>query len=308
MMNRLPNRCLLCLVPCLMMAAALPLRGQKAGKEVKLAKEVTNSIGMQLVLVPPGKFLMGSPKSEKERHNDEAEHEVEITRPFYLGAFEVTQAQYQKVMGTNPSYFSATGGGKKKVKGLDTSNFPVERVSWKDAVEFCKRLSALPKEKAAGRVYHLPTEAEWEYACRGGPVSSRAPFHFKKPSDSLSFGQANFNGVPYGGGTKGKLLNQTRPVGSYEPNRLGLYDLHGNVEEWCADAYAKGYYATSPKRDPKGPDAGPDAERVDRVLRGGTWSDPGRYCRAACRSFSRTGVRVNVTGFRVVLRPGAKTP
>jgi formylglycine-generating enzyme required for sulfatase activity len=305
-MNRFPSRWLLCLVPCLLAVATLPLRGQEAGKGLKLAKEVTNSIGMKLVLVPPGKFTMGSPKTEKDRGDDEQEHEVEITRPFYLGAFEVTQAQYEKVMGTNPSWFSVTGEGKKDVAGLDTRNFPVERVSWKDAVEFCKRLSALPEEKKAGRVYHLPTEAEWEYACRGGPVSSRAPFHFKKPSASLSFGQANFwSEDPYGGGTKGLPLLRTCPVGSYEPNRLGLYDMHGNVYEWCADAYDKGYYAKSPQRDPQGPDAGPNASRV---LRGGSWSSIGRYCRAAYRGRYGPGDRYLGFGFRGVMRPGAKTP
>jgi formylglycine-generating enzyme required for sulfatase activity len=292
--------------------AALPLRGQDAGKELKLAKEVTNSIGMKLVLVPPGKFIMGSPKDEKDREpigeGQEEEHEVEITQPFYMGIFEVTQAQYEKVMGKNPSFFSATGAGKKDVKdvaNMDTRNFPVEQVSWNDAIEFCKRLSALPKEKETLRVYGLPTEAEWEYACRGGPVSSRAPFHFKKPSDSLSFGQANFDSeTPYGGGTKGKRLGRTCAVGSYEPNRLGLYDMHGNVMEWCADAYNH-YYAKGPKRDPKGIATGPNAQRV---LRGGFWFGNGVGCRAANRGLSVPNLPSNYVGFRVVVHPGAKTP
>ena len=131
-------------------------------------KEITNSIGMKLVLIPAGKFLMGSPKDEKERWPDEEQHEVSITKPFYLGVYVVTQAEYEKVMGNNPSYFSAKGDGKDSVKDMDTGQFPVEAVSWDDAVAFCKKLSELPEEKKAGRVYRLPTEAEWEYACRAG--------------------------------------------------------------------------------------------------------------------------------------------
>ena len=148
------------------------------------SKELRNSLGMKLMLIPKGTFTMGSPKEEKDRSDDEEQHEVEITQPFYMGATEVTQEQYEKVMGTNPSYFASTGDGKDKVQGLDTRRFPVESVSWKDAVEFCEKQSALPEEKKAGRLYRLPSEAEWEYACRGGATSSK-PFHF---GDTLSAG------------------------------------------------------------------------------------------------------------------------
>ena len=119
-------------------------------REARLAKELRNSLGMKLMLIPKGTFTMGSPKEEKDRSDDEEQHEVEITRPFYMGATEVTQEQYEKVMGTNPSYFASTGDGKDKVQGLDTRRFPVETVSWKDAVEFCEKLSELPEEKKAG--------------------------------------------------------------------------------------------------------------------------------------------------------------
>ena len=152
-------------------------------KHLGVPVEITNSIGMKLVLIPPGEFMMGSPKELIEEElkrpdNDQwykehlpgegPQHRVRITRPFYLGTYLVTQEEYQRVMGTNPSEFSATGKGKDKVAGQDTKRFPVENVSWDDAVEFCRKLSEMPEEKAAGRTYRLPSEAQWEYACRAG--------------------------------------------------------------------------------------------------------------------------------------------
>jgi|GEM_PF-3217907 len=124
---------------------------------------ITNSIGMKLVPIPAGSFMMGSPKKEKDRDKYEQQHKVTLTKDFYLGMTQVTQAQYEKVMGENPSHFQGD-----EVSGRDSSEFPVETVSWRDAVEFCKKLSDLPEEKKASRVYRLPTEAEWEYACRAG--------------------------------------------------------------------------------------------------------------------------------------------
>src|SRR5262249_726304 len=182
----------------------------------------------------------------------EKEHAVEITKGFYLGTYEVTQKQFKAVMGYNPSYFSRDGkrrasdtdfsykptGGKDKVKGLDTDGFPVEQVAWGDQQEFIKKLSSLPEEKKNGHQYRLPTEAEWEYACRGG-ATVKTTFQF---GNTLSSSQANFDGNhphPYGGGTKGKYLERTCKVGSYKPNKFGLYDMHGNVAEWCADWYDK---------------------------------------------------------------------
>jgi formylglycine-generating enzyme required for sulfatase activity len=244
---------------------------------------------MKLVLIPRGTFTMGSPKAETGREASEGpQHEVEITRPFYLGSYPVTQAEYRKVMGSNPSYFSATGGGKDKVAG-DTGRFPVESVSWVDATRFCARLSALAKEKAAGRVYRLPTEAEWEYACRAGTTT---PFHFGKSASSR---QANFDGEqPSGGAAGGPFLLRTCKVGSYKANDFGLFDMHGNVWQWCQDWYKKDYYKESPKEDPKGPYRG-----VARLLRGGCWGDPGSSCRAGRRGWFDPREGSADIGFRV---------
>jgi formylglycine-generating enzyme required for sulfatase activity len=244
--------------------------------------EVVNSIGMRLALIPPGRFRMGSPSGEAGRGKEEGPlHEVEITQAFYLGVFAVTQAQWQAVMGNNPSHFCATGGGKEKVKRLDTTDFPVEQVSWEDAQAFLQRLSALPQEKDKGLQYRLPSEAEWEYCCRGGACSSTA-FHF---GAFLSSTQANFNGnYPYGGAEKGPWLVRTCRVGSYTPNALGLHDTHGNVWEWCEDWYDKNYDTC-------------------RVLRGGGWNDGGVACRAAFRIGRGPSNRLNYLGFRVAAVP-----
>ncbi len=260
-------------------------------------RTITNSIDMKLVLIPAGKFWMGSPKEEKDRYDSETQHEVEITKPFYMGACEVTQAQYERIMGRNPSYFSAGGVGKDRVIGKNTARFPVDSVPWQDAKQFCDRLSELPAEKAAGRTYRLPTEAEWEYACRAGASGKTAhPFYFKQPFSSLSSSQANFDGnYPYGGAARvGVYLNRTAEVGSYEPNAFGLYDMHGNVAEWCADWYGP-YDDTF--RDPTGPDTNKEGRRV---LRGGSWYDPGRYCRAANHNGHDADDGSYEIGFRVV--------
>src|SRR5262249_32301869 len=149
-------------------------------------------IGMKLVRVPPGKFLMGSPPGEVGRYDDEEQHEVRITREFLLGAHEGTQGDYEKVMGKTPSWFSPLGKGKDRLKGVDPRRLRVEQVSWHDAMAFCKKLSALPAEKKARHIYRLPTEAEWEYACRSGNTSAEpGPFHVGATLSSL---QANFNG------------------------------------------------------------------------------------------------------------------
>jgi formylglycine-generating enzyme required for sulfatase activity len=270
----------------------------------KRAKGFSNSIGMKLVLIPAGKFTMGSPPTEKHRDDDEQQHEVTITKAFYLGVYEVTQGQWRAVMGkdNNPSFFSKTGGGKDSVKGLseeELDHFPVECVSWKEILTFLEKLNALPAEKKSGVEYRLPTEAQWEYACRGGATSSQ-PFNLDgKPSASLGSTQANFHGnYPYGGADKGPDLGRTSKVGSYKPNAFGLYDMHGNVWEWCADWYGQDYYGKGPERDPPGP-----ADGSDRVIRGGGWGLDGRYCRAAVRDRRRPSYRDYNRGFRVAAVP-----
>ena len=205
-----------------------PLHPAKA----QAPKEITNSIGMKLVLVPKGTFMMGSPESEEGRQKDETQHEVTISKDYYLGVYEVTQAQYEKVMGKNPSYFQGA-----KV-GNENADLPVENVSWDDTVEFCKKLSDLPEETKAGRLYRLPTEAEWEYACRAG---SKTIYSFDDEEGLLhEYGWFDRNSS-----------DRTHTVGLLEPNAWGLYDVHGNVWEWCSDRY--GDYPKGAVSDPSGP-------------------------------------------------------
>jgi uncharacterized protein (TIGR02996 family) len=256
----------------------------------------TNSLGMALALVPAGSFWMGSPPGEPGRHGDEhPRHRVEISRPFYLGLYPVTQAQYRAVMGRNPSYFCATGEGQGRVAGLGTADFPVEEVSWFDAVSFCERLSALPAEMKAGRIYRLPTEAEWEYACRAGTTS----LYFY--GDRLTSDRANIDGnFPEGKDMpQGPYLERTCPVGSYPANAFGLYDMHGNVWEWCSDWFDEDYYPVSPSVDPRGP-----AEGRRRVLRGSSWFYGARICRSAYRYRYEPEARHRDYGLRVALDAG----
>jgi uncharacterized protein (TIGR02996 family) len=251
---------------------------------------MTNSIGMKFALIPAGTFLMGSPEGEEERGEDEGpQHEVTISRPFWLGIYPVTQEQYEQVVGTNPSHFSSRGRGLAVVKQEDTRHFPVENVSWDDAVAFCRQLLEMPEEQQQGGVYRLPTEAEWEYACRDGPSSS-TPFSFGR---SLSSTQANFNGkYPYGSAPKGPYLERPTTVGSYPPNAFGLYDMHGNVWEWCADWY-------TPYLSGGGADLLGLSEGSKRVARGGGWRSYGWLCRATFRNELVPGFRYGVLGFRL---------
>jgi formylglycine-generating enzyme required for sulfatase activity len=239
-------------------------------------KEITNSIGMKLVLIPKGTCMMGSPETEEGRGVDETQHQVTISNDYYLGVTEVTQGQYEKVMGTNPSYFQ-----KRVIRKSDSSMYPVEQVSWEDAVEFCKKLSDLPEEKKAGRVYRLPTEAEWEYACRAG---SKTAFDFGESAKSLN-AYAWFLDNSEG---------QTHPVGEKKPNAWGLYDMHGNVWEWSS--YWYGEYPKGAVSDPSGP-----SEGSNRVIRGGCWSCTAAFCRSAYRIRRAPSYFFNITGFRVAL-------
>jgi formylglycine-generating enzyme required for sulfatase activity len=248
------------------------------------AKLLTNAIGMKLVLIQPGIFLMGSPETEAgRRENEGPQHEVHLQNAFYMSVHPVTQANFLQVMNHNPARCKLERGG-----GPD---HPVENVTWDQAVEFCRRLSELAEEKAAGRVYRLPTEAEWEYACRAGTTTA---FSF---GSALSADQANFDGTfPYGDAPRGLYAEKTTPVGSYPANNFGLHDMHGNVWEWCADWHDSDTYARSPRRNPKGP-----AEGQFRVVRGGSWRNHAASCRSAYRNGMGPRSRDGCTGFRVVV-------
>jgi formylglycine-generating enzyme required for sulfatase activity len=243
--------------------------------EAQPTKEITNSIGIKLVLIPKGTFMMGSPESEEERQKDRTQHEVTISKDYYLGVYEVTQAQYEKVIGKNPSHFQGA------VVGNENADLPVEKVSWDDAVEFCKKLSDLPEEKKAGRVYRLPTEAEWEYACRAG---SKTVYSFDDEEGLL----------PEYGWFDRNSSDRTHAVGLLEPNAWGLYDMHGNVWEWCSDWY--GEYPKSAVSDPTGL-----AKSAVRVLRGGSWYDDAAICESAFRHGNAPELRGINRGFRLAL-------
>jgi formylglycine-generating enzyme required for sulfatase activity len=256
----------------------IPSKSQSNPSEVEDLPKIFNSIGMELVLIPKGKFTMGSPASEEGRYENETEHEVTISKDYYLGVTEVTQGQYEKVIGVNPSFWQ-----KRVIRKSDSSMYPVEQVTWEDAVEFCKELSDLPEEKKAGRVYRLPTEAEWEYACRAG---SKSAYSFGKSSKSLgdyAWFDENSNG-------------QTHPVGQKKPNAWGLYDMLGCVWEWCSDWYDE--YPKGAVSDPTGPIKG-----SVRVYRGGSWRNVPAGCRSAGRRRTAPSLRGDHLGFRVALSP-----
>lgn len=237
--------------------------------------QVTNSIGMRLALIPAGEFQMGSPDSDADAaHDEKPQHLVRITKPFYLGVTEVTQEQYERVMGVNPSSF----------KG---AQLPVESVSWEDAMEFCRRLSALSSERSAGRVYRLPTEAEWEYACRAG---SKTKWSFGDDESLLkehAWYSDNSN-------------KTTQPVGQKRPNAWGLHDMHGNVLEWCSDWWQR-KYSNATVTDPTGP--GPDSNRM-KVFRSGQSYNLTKFTRSASRAGLTAGAGLpGGSGFRIAFNP-----
>jgi formylglycine-generating enzyme required for sulfatase activity len=253
-------------------------------------KSLTNSLGMAFVLVPAGSFQMGSPPDERgHRANEGPVHEVVIGNAFYLGVHPVTQAAYLAVTGKHPARFHAAAGG-----GPD---HPVESVSWEDAAAFCRMLSERAEERAAGRSYRLPTEAEWEYAARAG---TSVPFAF---GASFNATHGNFDSAyPYEEEAEPVAgAGRTTPVTRYPSSAWGLHDMHGNVWEWCADWYGESYYATLPLRNPPGPQSG-----KLRVLRGGSWKNQATACRAAYRNALAPHQRDSATGFRVVLVLGER--
>lgn len=259
--------------------------------------EIVNSIGMTLKLVQPGKYTAGWPERDHPFYKEFGgpEHEVSISRPFYLAAHEVTQGQYKTVMGANPSIHSAEStypGASTRFKDQDTSKWAADHVSWEDALEFCAKLSELPEEKAAGRVYTLPTEAQWEYACRAGSTT------MFNTGETLTGNEANFNSLSPMPESEEKVeaVGSPTDVGSYAPNAWGLYDMHGNVQEWCLDPPHR--YPESPLTDPTA-----DGSKLDlRVIRGGSFEFDAHLSRSAARNALGKTARNHQTGFRVMIQ------
>jgi formylglycine-generating enzyme required for sulfatase activity len=256
---------------------------REPGRAFVFREPLATDVGLEMVAIPSGKFMMGSPESEHDRFPDESpEHEVTVP-PFFMGKYPVTQAQWQAIANTptierklelNPSRFTKD------------NNLPVENVSWEQAVEFCARLS-----RETGRDYRLPTEAEWEYACRAG---TKTPFHF---GQTITGKLVNYDsGITYAQERKVKREGKTTSVGTYPPNAFGLYDMHGNVWEWCEDHWHDNYEG-APTDGSAWISGGNDA---GRVRRGGSWDSYPRDCRSATRDFITPGYRSDYFGFRVV--------
>jgi formylglycine-generating enzyme required for sulfatase activity len=247
-------------------------------------EDLGNGVILEMVEIPGGTFIMGSPASEKGRSSDESpQHQVTVPS-FYMGKYELTQKQYQAIFGKNPSMF----------KG---ENLPVENVSWDDAVTFCQRLS-----QKTGKNYRLPSEAEWEYACRAGTTT---PFYF---GESITPDLVNYDGnYSYASAPKGKYRGQTTDVGTFPPNAFGLYDMHGNVWEWCLDDYQDNYN-NAPKNSSASTSQSKRTKIIRKVNRGGVWNYNTEVCRSASRSnyvwTERDNFFYNV-GFRVVCAVGS---
>ncbi|MDM8516431.1 SUMF1/EgtB/PvdO family nonheme iron enzyme [Desulfobacterales bacterium HSG16] len=236
------------------------------------AERKKNSLDMEFVLILPGTFMMGSPEAEENRSADECQHETTLTKVFYMQTTPVTQGQWVEIMGYNPS--NLKNGGK---------DCPVENIYWDDAQEFIKKLN----EREKIDKYRLPSEAEWEYACRAGSQTAYCFGNDTRQLSEYAWHDANLEGM-------------THPVAQKKPNAWGLYDMHGNVWEWCQDWY-KNNYTDNAVTDPHGPQEG-----TSRVLRGGSWGNSDRDCRAAYRYRVRPGYRNHYLGFRVVCLPGQR--
>jgi formylglycine-generating enzyme required for sulfatase activity len=252
-------------------------QGQLQGQAEVIVENFGNGVSLEMVKIPAGRFLMGSPDQEAGRYDNESpQHCVDVPE-FFIGKYPVTQAQWEAIMGNNPSYF----------KG---ANRPVETVTWNLATEFCQRLS-----QKTGKSYRLPSEAEWEYATRAGTTT---PFYF---GETITTELANYNGnYTYASEAKGIYRQQTTEVGSFPPNAFGLYDMHGNVWEWCQDVWHENY--NNAPTDGSAWETGGDSNT--RVLRGGSWNNYPWDCRSADRVRGSAGNCLNYRGFRVVCLPG----
>jgi formylglycine-generating enzyme required for sulfatase activity len=265
-----------------------PSRRQGESRQANLSLDrpqtFKNSFGMEFVLIEPGEFEMGSSAEEKGRRAWEGpQRVVTLTRPFYLGVYPVTQEEFQQICGWNPSYFTRTRGGGP--------NHPVEQTSWDDAVEFCRKLMEVPDESAAARIYRLPTEAEWEFACRAG---TKTPYAFGL---TVTLNEVHFFGLSAATWAKSaSSAGKTSKVDARSPNAWGLHDLHGNVLEWCHDWWSEKAYEEAPAVDPPGP-----AKGVERVVRGGSFSQFASECRSAARAGRAPASRLNIVGFRVAV-------
>jgi len=237
------------------------------GEVEVFTENIGNGVTLDTIAIPGNRFVMGSPTTELQRENSENDQHTVNISPFFMGKYEVTQEQWQVVMENNPSNFQ---GAQR----------PVEQVSWNDVVEFCQKLS-----QKTGKSYRLPSEAEWEYACRAGTTT---PFHF---GETITPDLVNYGGWPYGSAQWGLYREQTTDVGSFPPNAFGLYDMHGNVWEWCSDKWHDNYNGAP--TDGSSWETGTDNYRVlragetgtdnYRVLRGGSCLDKAVYCRSALR-------------------------
>jgi formylglycine-generating enzyme required for sulfatase activity len=273
-------------------------------------------LALTLLWIPPGRFWMGSPPTEPERRDSESPQHLVQLQGFFMGQTPITQAQWREValwqerpgerwgrqLETDPPsrFQSKQGQDNNKLRLLEgeanTDNRPVERVSWLDAIEFCNRLS-----QRTGRTYSLPSEAQWEYACRAGTIT---PFHF---GDTISPELANYDGrYAYGDGPKGINREQTTPVGMFPANAWGLQDMHGNVYEWCLDEWHESYEG-APIDGRAWLDAteGEKSNEIGntRLLRGGSWNYFPGYCRSAFRNLNLPGFAYYFVGFRVVCLP-----
>jgi formylglycine-generating enzyme required for sulfatase activity/uncharacterized caspase-like protein len=267
---------------------------QPQGKAEIFIEDLGNGVSLTMVKIPAGEFLMGSPESEEGRIDSESPKHLVKVPDFYLGQTLVTQAQWQQLMGNNPSYFKRYGKlpvwqqliGKNPLHFREDGKLPVEQVSWLGTQEFCQKLS-----EQFGRLYRLPSEAEWEYACRAG---TKTPFYY---GETITSKLANYySELIYSQESKMKNRGKTTLVGEFPPNLYGLYDMHGNLWEWCEDHWHQNYQGA-----PLDGSAWlSDDDKPDRLLRGGFWEGSPRSCRSACRYHFTPKFRHYFIGFRVV--------